>query len=386
MIDRRLFLSASGAAAAGGALAPIQMSSEAAAAGVAEAQAVGDFPTQIAAVDVLQHCHVATSEDVSAARAAVIDRIWNGAGMPDFTWPAGSLTPHAPPPAYTGFHRLGLYQRATIHLPMGQVSWLELFNPKLPLSTPIGGVIVHGGHAENAGLERAEFIKSLLVMGLFVVVLNMPLYGLNGASQVLDSPRGKIRINASQLHAHYAAVHTEDFHPLQFFLTPVKAAVDLLVAASCEKIAMTGYSGGGWTTQTYPALDPRIDASYPVEGGFPMYCRSWDGSPGSLGDWESWIPGIPPSADFLDLYVMAADRPGRRQVQFFSDVNSYFQSGHGALPVTEHYRPEVQARAAALGGDWNILWDLAPSGPGGWTPWMQQSIRNELTIHLITPP
>jgi hypothetical protein len=69
-------------------------------------------------------------------------------------------------------------------------------------------------------------------------------------------------------------------------------------------IAMGGLSGGGWTTTVYGAVDPRIDALYPVAGSMPLELRR--GHPAHLGDEEQRYPPLYSLVSYQDLYVLGS--------------------------------------------------------------------------------
>ena len=109
--------------------------------------------------------------------------------------------------------------------------------------------------------------------------------------------------------------------PMKFFLEPVAAGLNHIKKSARKmgspdyrKFHMTGLSGGGWTTTVYAAIDPRIQLSFPVAGTMPLYLRTG----GSVGDLEQFEPGFYAIAGYQDLYMLGADKPGRRQVQILN--------------------------------------------------------------------
>jgi hypothetical protein len=87
-------------------------------------------------------------------------------------------------------------------------------------------------------------------------------------------------------------------------------------------VQMIGLSGGGWTTTVYAAIDPRVTRSHPVAGSLPFSLRgAAPNVTSSVGDREQrrdTLPGFYGAAAYLDLYVMAATGPGRRQLQILN--------------------------------------------------------------------
>jgi hypothetical protein len=99
--------------------------------------------------------------------------------------------------------------------------------------------------------------------------------------------------------------------PVRTFLDPTIALVNRLEAAGVEWIIMVGLSGGGWTTTLAAAIDPRIDASYPVAGSIPLDMR-WREA--DIGDYEQTLPALYEIASYEMLYALGASG-GRRQLQ-----------------------------------------------------------------------
>jgi hypothetical protein len=62
------------------------------------------------------------------------------------------------------------------------------------------------------------------------------------------------------------------------------------------------------------ALDPRIVKSYPVAGVLPIGLRHGDKERAA----PQYYPPMLAAASYLDMFVLASDRPGRSQMQFFN--------------------------------------------------------------------
>ena len=109
--------------------------------------------------------------------------------------------------------------------------------------------------------------------------------------------------------------------PIKFFLEPTAISLNYLKTSSRKgafpsyrAFHMIGLSGGGWTITVYAAIDPTIRCSFPVAGTMPLYLRSG----GSIGDREQFEPSFYRIAGYPDLYILGADRRGRKQVQILS--------------------------------------------------------------------
>ena len=80
--------------------------------------------------------------------------------------------------------------------------------------------------------------------------------------------------------------------------------------APYERVAMTGLSGGGWTTTIAGALDERIGLAMPVAGSMPcdFHHTAWDYE--QLCD-EPWAM----VANYTTLYVFGGLEPNKTMVQ-----------------------------------------------------------------------
>ena len=115
---------------------------------------------------------------------------------------------------------------------------------------------------------------------------------------------------------------------------------------------MMGRSGGGWTTILAAAIDPRISQSFPVAGSYPIYIRA-DASR-DWGDWEQTVPEIYQTVNYLELYVLGAEGPGRKQIQIFNQFDPCCFSGTRST----EFEDVVAERVRDLGpGEFEVLRD-----------------------------
>lgn len=213
-------------------------------------------------------------------------------------------------------------------------------------------VIFHAGHEAGFSFHMV-FIRKFLEAGYDVLALSMPLVGMNSRPVVdLD------RIGPIQLDDHGWLFFLD--RPLHYFMEPIAAALNYALASNnYEHVAMVGFSGGGWATTLYAAMDPRIQLSYPVAGSIPNYLRGRMDIKGSSWDTEQHWPQLFGAASYLEMYVMGASGPGRRQVQIliYQD-RSFPQAGKHAA-----YEEAVSRRLRALGpGEFRVETD--PRGVG----------------------
>jgi len=283
-------------------------------------------------------------EDVVERRARVIELIWKTRTLPE---EAAERSADIPIPAqFADTPNLARIESLRVNLPLGFVSEAWHFVPK-----DANGVVViyHEGHDGGFEVLGADMIKALLAQKYAVVGMSMPMSGRNRHPAYITTQRfGPIRIRS---HENLSLLETEAFSPLVLFLDPPVKIVNWIKREGLyRKIAMMGISGGGWTTTLIAALDPRIDASYPVAGSLPFYLRSVLNA-NSWGDYEQHFLPLYQIATYEELYVMASVGAGRRQIQLF---NAYDDCCFMTI-AAEHYGPTVTKLAAEMGGAFDVF-------------------------------
>lgn len=229
---------------------------------------------------------IQTIDDVREARRRTLVAIFGGA-----------LPTGVPQPRQT---------ERGLELVPGRSWW---FTPDLPNGKL---AIWHVGHNEDAFAEGAEPIQAMLAAGYHVIGLNMP-----------PEP--------------HSAIPT-----LRPFLEPVALSMNYAQAQGFDSAMMAGFSGGGWTTTVYAALDPRITRSVPIAGSMPFVVGHWS------RDAEQDLPGL--DIGYLDLYAMAASE-GRTQVQVLTLDDACCFKGKYAHAYSE----QARALSASLGGSFDVL-------------------------------
>lgn len=240
-------------------------------------------------------------EDVSAKRSALVRHIWGRGGFPKDVLPASVRKAIEGPLA--GLPRLRRVDELRIALPAGVVTPAYHFIPAKPNGRL---VVVHQGHGCE-GLADAHsglpvLITALLAGGYGVLGLEMP----------------KQRPGDCGPHEPLFATMYGDATAYRFFFEPVAVALNYLERNAARDgfrpyshFHMVGFSGGGWTTTVYAALDPRIRVSVSVAGSMPLHLRAG----GSTGDIEQYDPVFYSLAGYPALYVMGALGKSRRQIQ-----------------------------------------------------------------------
>jgi len=272
--------------------------------------------------------HIHGEADVEATRQALIEFIFGAPELPA-TRPAMGL----------------------IQLPNGFTSFLTI-NPGTGSPVPSeaegnGLVIYHAGHDGFTRRDRRA-CQAFLHAGYSVWSLNMPLVDQQASGVAVALPSfGELTIREHRQMAYLDEI--TDGHPLRYFVEPVIAAVNLAEAMGYADITVSGLSGGGWTTILAAAVDPRIDASYPVAGGLPLGLR-FDRAQRNWGDWEENLPALFQIASFEDLSILGA--AGRSQIQVLNEYDICCYND----PRYLDFAPAGLAVVEPLGGRFEIYW------------------------------
>ena len=184
--------------------------------------------------------------------------------------------------------------------------------------------------------DQHRLIEGWIADGYTVAAMNMPGYGDNTCYDLDRYCGGPIM--AERFATELAVT----------FLPPVLAVNHALGQKPFRRISMVGISSGAWVTAVSAALDPRIDDSIPVAGVLPL-AMLW----GKETSARSIVEGINDIAGMLDLAVMAADRPGRRQLQIFNRFDRCCFFG----PRPTLYAGLLSQSAGDLGGEVEVVFD-----------------------------
>lgn len=234
-------------------------------------------------------------------------------------------------------------------------------------------LIYHTGHKEDF-LDGKVAVRHFLEQGYAVLVLTMPFEGLNTNPDVLETQCGRVEL-APTGHAAYdpAAGNITDHdllaclpRPLRYFVEPVTVALNHAGRRGYERTAMVGFSGGGWTTVLYAALDARVGRSYSVSGSMPIHvlARACSGDtpesvPSCFGDFEQRMPELYRIANYVELYALGGWGLGRKHVTINNVRDPVSFSG----TVYEEWRPRVQSVLRRLGaGEYDAVGDITHSG------------------------
>ena len=304
-----------------------------------------DIDPSVLNVDVPSLLHIRTDEDVARVRTELIAFIWKNDGqLPNASDVVRAAADLPPPLAMCP----ATCETLTIEMTNGFKSVVHHFQPKKPTRKL---ALFHQGHDDNVWSGGgAETVTFLLDRGYAVMVFQMPLFGDNKPF----APAGVGSHNAME------QLVARDLEPIRYFVEPVAVALNYSAKQFAhDDVVMIGLSGGGWTTTLYAALDPRVRLSFPVAGTLPDYLRV--GRTGDKGDWEQYYPALYRIANYLDLYVMGASGPGRKQRQVLNKFDSCCFWGVGYRTYEKHVQEAV-----------------GESGAGGFDVYLDESHRSHL--------
>ncbi len=312
---------------------------------------------------------ITSVQDLEQTRAQLHEYIW---GQPSLPTDAGVVvTPDVPSPIGCSDGVLDHVDR--LRIDMGPTTTGETVHGEawhfVPATTALVHrrdrlVIVHNGHmGPDAchdtfadGEDGLEVIPSRGYMGLQMTINALLADGYDVLAVLMPF------FTESQCSGNHGLLFTPEYAPptgsgMRYFLDPTLRSVNYVLSQHAfEDVSMTGLSGGGWTTTVYAALDPRIEASFPVAGSIPLYLRIGarttaathafldgvlpgqmlqdppprGGCGNNLGDAEQYIADLYGIAGYPDLYVMGAYGTGREQVQILNrrDTCCFGQAQH----------------------------------------------------------
>lgn len=261
--------------------------------------------------------------DIDDKRQQLIDYMWGTSG-----WPTARI-PNVVDSAFIDSQYTSLkdslgnllrIDRYTIKMPYGFESYVYHF---IPMRSNSKLFIYHAGHgwgfqwedkvSNNDGVEPGFVIPELIKEGYAVLGFSMPLQGNNIPTEPVAG------MGTIDWMPFGSGGHLQMFmyleNPFSYFFDPLIIALNYVEDNyEYERIYMTGLSGGGWTSVFYPALDTRIDFSFPVAGSVPLYLRVGFEGVGDVEqgyDYNTFL-GI---ANYTELYIMGSYGEGRGQLQ-----------------------------------------------------------------------
>lgn len=296
-------------------------------------------------VNVTSLIHIHSILDVSEKRSNLIRYIWHQNSPPQGVMPS-DVEENISDKRYSDLRNLSRIDKITTSMDYDVNSFAYLFlaeksNNKL--------IIYHQGHDGDFILGK-DTIQNFLDKGYSVLAFSMPLLGMNN-QPIADLPNfGILKLTS---HEDLKYLESDSFSPIKFFVEPIFVSLNYIDKKfSFDSYYMIGISGGGWTTELYSAIDPRIVKSYSVAGSVPMYLRF--NNLKNDGDYEQTLPSLYKNANYLDIYILGSYGKGRSQLQVFNEHDPCCFSGTGY----KTYEGEIKKVISNLGeGKFSVFSD-----------------------------
>lgn len=205
-------------------------------------------------------------------------------------------------------------------------------------------ILYNEGHCSPFCASSPRAISFFLEHGFSVLAYAMPLYGPNEDPTWESIARRHSLLE--ELEGGNLSVLRLFFEQLAFGLNYVQSNFDYI------DISMIGYSGGGWTSTIYPALDTRVGISFPIAGTLPRHLL-----PADIDEYEQSVErAIYEVASFVDFYSLASSGPGRRHIHTLNIDDPCCFAARGLEPQLEENRKEVQLLVdeGGLGGQYLV--------------------------------
>jgi pimeloyl-ACP methyl ester carboxylesterase len=277
--------------------------------------------------------HVHNAADAAQRRAALVAAVFGESGYPAARKP-DRIDANITLPELGRVDSLAGIDRLVVELGHGIVKPSYLLRP----SRSNGTLVVYQHGYAGTFIQVRAHLKSLLDAGYTVLAMNLLSYDPGSWPWNFNLPgTGWYSMGPHDLPSFFT-------EPLRFWFEPAVASLNHAIATGgFQHVYMLGFSMGGWTTQVLTAMTPQIERSYSVAGGYELYLRS--GERNETPPPALYGPMVR-AASYLDMYVLAADRPGRRQVQVFNRYDRCCYRNTKALL----YQDAVRAAVAEIGG------------------------------------
>ena len=281
-----------------------------------------------------------TRQNPAALRARLVELAWGADGYPAEILPETvevDVSDHLWPRLTAGVRvdRLRVEMEANLR---SIVHYLHAPQPNNRL------VIYHHGFGD--GIKVATpLLNALLAAGYDVLALNALGYGGNSLSALPN--------DGSDRAANAFFDLTRIDRPLRFHLEPVVVGINhALQSQPYLSVDMMGFSMGGFLTALAAAIETRIARSYPIAGVYPNYLRTGQEvmTPG-----PPYYPPLLAVANQLELFVLGAAGPGRRQLQIFNRYDRCCYNGIRSSLYEDAVREAVAETPE--GGSFAVLLD-----------------------------
>lgn len=205
-----------------------------------------------------------SSSNVATARAAVIDFVFNGSGMPT------NATPSATTSSFTGLmhggvNTSGLSGHSSVDKltftrdDVDGYTWTNICYHIKNSSSNGKLVIYHMGHSSDDATSMLNAINNRLSHGYDVLFCGMASQG--------DNTEGNPNITGAN-HNHYTeGLDRVGYTSIELFLFDKIEALNYMDANySFSEYSIFGLSGGGWTTCLLGAIDTRLEKVMSLRG------------------------------------------------------------------------------------------------------------------------
>jgi hypothetical protein len=287
-------------------------------------------------VDITPYVHIKNNDDLERKRQELIQIIWGNNYQPNKQ--PFRVTENIHDERIKELRDIQRTDLLEIDLNYGIKSFAYLFNPQpgRPLA------IYHQGHDGSFFIGKTT-IQRFIDQGYMVLCYSMPLIGDNNRPIINISGIGPIEFTE---HDRLKFLD----HPISYFMEPILEGTNYVQDQyQPGQIAMVGYSGGGWSTTLYAAIDPRINMSFPVAGSLPIVLRNRN----DWGDFEQTFPELYQNINYLDLYIMGSSGNNRVQLQVLNQFDSCCFAG----TKNSFYEQEITEIASSLGGKFSVYLD-----------------------------
>jgi len=326
---------------------------------------------------------IRTPKDIAAKRQALIEYVWGSDGMPARRMPNWVIKDDISP--ISGLADLERVDTLMVQMDAGVNSYAHHLIPRIPNNRL---VLLHLGHMPtfdddnvpaDVGFGMRRTLEGLLGDGYSVLAVYMPRNAQFLTSIEVSDDGG---IEAHNELFENPDLRPEKGSPLKYFLEPIAIYLNYLSARPhmdefpyYSEFSMVGFSGGGWTTTVYSALDERIRFSVSIAGSIPLYLRIG----AEIGDAEQTVPDFYLIAGYPDLYVMGSNGPGRKQVQVlnrddwccFSERFHHPELADGLTydEAIRHYEFKVREALIGLGNKDLFSVEVDEAAPGHNVTW-----------------
>lgn len=256
-------------------------------------------------------------------------------GLPN-RLPTAEMLRAEPVRGLTDLPPLALVERLQLPFEFGYAATAYHLRPE----TWNGRAVVYAhGYAGDIG-QASPLIGALLRAGYAVVAQHFPGYGEVGLGPINHPRFGPVDLgNDRQL------LFID--RPLRYYVEPVLAArAHLSQRHGIDRVAVIGFSAGGWVATLARALDPRFRVAVSVAGIYPLYLRS------SRQDFPPPVtyPELLRETNYPELFALATlggeRAPAGDYVQIFNRYDRCcYRNTFGKL-----YEPAVSDTATRIGG------------------------------------